>query len=290
MTVSKAVFSLSVCVLQQDSLGNQFSQLSLAPSEVPDHQTGVFSHSMVLQNQAPTGYVLQPGQHVSVPTYPPPTQSIQQQGYIQQPVQQMSACYCAPGQYPHSTQHYRPVTPVHYSGPQSQPLPPQQPVCGGDGGAGYINGDGEGGLHGGAGYIDNDGGWIAWWGRLHRQRWGVDCMVGQVTSTVMGDWMVGQVTSTAMGKVDCMVGQVTSTMMGGGLHGGAGYINSDGGLDGGAGYINTGGGEGGAGPMDSDLGVGVSSGWLEAGPCHCLRDRMILTVNRSLFPSLTPSF
>ncbi|XP_060714966.1 R3H domain-containing protein 2 isoform X8 [Tachysurus vachellii] len=111
----------------QDSLGNQFSQLNLAPSEVPDHQTGVFSHSMVLQNQAPTGYVLQPGQHVSVPTYPPPTQSIQQQGYIQQPVQQMSACYCAPGQYPHSTQHYRPVTPVHYSGPQSQPLPPQQP-------------------------------------------------------------------------------------------------------------------------------------------------------------------
>ncbi|XP_060714962.1 R3H domain-containing protein 1 isoform X4 [Tachysurus vachellii] len=114
-------------VTQQDSLGNQFSQLNLAPSEVPDHQTGVFSHSMVLQNQAPTGYVLQPGQHVSVPTYPPPTQSIQQQGYIQQPVQQMSACYCAPGQYPHSTQHYRPVTPVHYSGPQSQPLPPQQP-------------------------------------------------------------------------------------------------------------------------------------------------------------------
>ncbi|XP_060714964.1 R3H domain-containing protein 1 isoform X6 [Tachysurus vachellii] len=114
-------------VVTQDSLGNQFSQLNLAPSEVPDHQTGVFSHSMVLQNQAPTGYVLQPGQHVSVPTYPPPTQSIQQQGYIQQPVQQMSACYCAPGQYPHSTQHYRPVTPVHYSGPQSQPLPPQQP-------------------------------------------------------------------------------------------------------------------------------------------------------------------
>ncbi|XP_058237532.1 R3H domain-containing protein 1 isoform X2 [Hemibagrus wyckioides] len=110
-----------------DSLGNQFSQLSLAPGEVPDHQTGVYSHSMVLQNPAPTGYMLQPGQPVPVPTYPPPTPSIQQQGYIQQPVQQMSACYCAPGQYPHSNQHYRPVTPVHYSGPQSQPVPPQQP-------------------------------------------------------------------------------------------------------------------------------------------------------------------
>ncbi|KAK3509867.1 hypothetical protein QTP70_018486 [Hemibagrus guttatus] len=111
----------------QDSLGNQFSQLSLVPGEVPDHQTGVFSHSMVLQNPAPTGYMLQPGQPVPMPTYPPPTPSIQQQGYIQQPMQQMSACYCAPGQYPHSNQHYRPVTPVHYSGPQSQPVPPQQP-------------------------------------------------------------------------------------------------------------------------------------------------------------------
>ncbi|KAM9493228.1 R3H domain-containing protein 1 isoform 5-T8 [Clarias gariepinus] len=114
-------------VVTQDSLGNQFSQLSLAPGEVPDHQTGVFSHSMVLQNPAPTGYMLQPGQPVPVPAYPPPTPSIQQQGYIQQPVQQMTACYCAPGQYPHSNQHYRPVTPVHYSAPQSQPVPPQQP-------------------------------------------------------------------------------------------------------------------------------------------------------------------
>ncbi|XP_053473365.1 R3H domain-containing protein 1 isoform X5 [Ictalurus furcatus] len=111
----------------QDSLGNQFSQLSLVPGEVPDRQSGLFSHSMVLQNSAPTGYVLQPGQPVPMPTYPPPTPSIQQQGYIQQPVQQMSTCYCAPGQYSHSNQHYRPVTPVHYSSPQSQHVPPQQP-------------------------------------------------------------------------------------------------------------------------------------------------------------------
>ncbi|XP_053473362.1 R3H domain-containing protein 1 isoform X3 [Ictalurus furcatus] len=114
-------------VTQQDSLGNQFSQLSLVPGEVPDRQSGLFSHSMVLQNSAPTGYVLQPGQPVPMPTYPPPTPSIQQQGYIQQPVQQMSTCYCAPGQYSHSNQHYRPVTPVHYSSPQSQHVPPQQP-------------------------------------------------------------------------------------------------------------------------------------------------------------------
>lgn len=88
-----AVFIIELCVcvstLQQDSLGNQFSQLSLATGEVPEHQTGVFSQSMVLQNPAPTSYVLQPGQPVPMPTYPPHTPSIQQQGYIQQPVQQV---------------------------------------------------------------------------------------------------------------------------------------------------------------------------------------------------------
>uniref|UniRef100_A0AAR2IKQ9 R3H domain containing 1 n=1 Tax=Pygocentrus nattereri TaxID=42514 RepID=A0AAR2IKQ9_PYGNA len=123
-----------VFVLQQDSLGSQFSQMSLvqqASGEVSETQPALFPPSMVLQNPPPSGYMMpQPGQSVPGAAYPPPTpvnQSIiQQQGYIQQPVQQMSACYCAPGQYSHSNQHYRPVTPVHYSTPQSQPVPPQQ--------------------------------------------------------------------------------------------------------------------------------------------------------------------
>ncbi|XP_062845607.1 R3H domain-containing protein 1-like isoform X2 [Trichomycterus rosablanca] len=110
-----------------DGLNSQFSQLTLTPGEVPDSQTGVYTYPMVLQNPVSTGYVLQPGQPVPVPTYPPPTPGIQQQGYIQQPVQQMSACYCAPAQYSHSNQHYRPVTPVQYNAPQSQTVPPQQP-------------------------------------------------------------------------------------------------------------------------------------------------------------------
>ncbi|XP_037390516.1 R3H domain-containing protein 1 isoform X2 [Pygocentrus nattereri] len=117
-----------------DSLGSQFSQMSLvqqASGEVSETQPALFPPSMVLQNPPPSGYMMpQPGQSVPGAAYPPPTpvnQSIiQQQGYIQQPVQQMSACYCAPGQYSHSNQHYRPVTPVHYSTPQSQPVPPQQ--------------------------------------------------------------------------------------------------------------------------------------------------------------------
>ncbi|XP_072527238.1 R3H domain-containing protein 1 isoform X2 [Salminus brasiliensis] len=119
---------------QQDSLGSQFSQMSLvrqASGDVSEPQPGLFPPSMVLQNPPPSGYILpQPGQPVHGHAYPPPTPVnqpiIQQQGYIQQPVQQMSSCYCAPGQYSHSNQHYRPVTPVHYSAPPSQPVPPQQ--------------------------------------------------------------------------------------------------------------------------------------------------------------------
>ncbi|XP_072527239.1 R3H domain-containing protein 1 isoform X3 [Salminus brasiliensis] len=121
-------------VQQQDSLGSQFSQMSLvrqASGDVSEPQPGLFPPSMVLQNPPPSGYILpQPGQPVHGHAYPPPTPVnqpiIQQQGYIQQPVQQMSSCYCAPGQYSHSNQHYRPVTPVHYSAPPSQPVPPQQ--------------------------------------------------------------------------------------------------------------------------------------------------------------------
>uniref|UniRef100_A0A8B9LMI8 R3H domain containing 1 n=1 Tax=Astyanax mexicanus TaxID=7994 RepID=A0A8B9LMI8_ASTMX len=121
---------------QQDSLGSQFSQMTLArqtSGDLSEPQPGLFPPSMVLQNPPPSGYILpQPGQPVHGPAYPPPTPVnqptiIQQQGYLQQPVQQMSSCYCAPGQYSHSNQHYRPVTPVHYSAPPSQPVPPQQP-------------------------------------------------------------------------------------------------------------------------------------------------------------------
>lgn len=58
---------------------------------------------------------------------------LQQHTYIQQPVQQMSSCYCASTHHPHcsSTQqqqhHYRsPVSTLPYNCPQSQNLPQQQ--------------------------------------------------------------------------------------------------------------------------------------------------------------------
>ncbi|XP_059399759.1 R3H domain-containing protein 2-like isoform X7 [Carassius carassius] len=120
---------------QQDGLSAQFGQMNLVrqPSgDAPDPHTGLYPQSLVLQNPPPTGYMLSSvGQPMSGHAYPHPTPVnqavLQPHGYIQQPMQQqVSACYCAPGQYPHSTQHYRAVTPVHYSAPQSQPLPPQQ--------------------------------------------------------------------------------------------------------------------------------------------------------------------
>lgn len=119
---------------QQDGLSAQFGQMNLVrqtSSEAQDPHTGLYPQSLVLQNPPPTGYMLQSaGQPMNHHAYPPPTpvnQSVlQPHGYMQQPVQQVSACFCAPGQYSHSNQHYRAVTPVHYSAPQSQALPPQQ--------------------------------------------------------------------------------------------------------------------------------------------------------------------
>uniref|UniRef100_A0A673KR44 R3H domain containing 1 n=1 Tax=Sinocyclocheilus rhinocerous TaxID=307959 RepID=A0A673KR44_9TELE len=121
-------------LLQQDGLSAKFSQMNLVrqhSGDAPDPHTGLYPQSLVLQNPPPTGYMLpSAGQPMSGHAYPhPPAINpalLQPHAYIQQPVQQMSACYCAPGQYSHSSQHYRAMTPVHYSAPQSQTLPPQQ--------------------------------------------------------------------------------------------------------------------------------------------------------------------
>lgn len=56
-------------------------------------------------------------------------QLLQQHTYIQQPVQQMSACYCSSAHHPHCSsqqQHYRPPINLPYNCPQSQNLPQQQ--------------------------------------------------------------------------------------------------------------------------------------------------------------------
>ncbi|KAM6421605.1 R3H domain-containing protein 1 isoform 3-T3 [Rhynochetos jubatus] len=119
----------------QDNLGSQFSHLSLArqPADPAEPPAAMFQSTVVLQPPQQPGYILAAapppppsGQAVSAPGYstsshPVNQQVLQQQGYMQQPVPQMPACYCTPSQYPHSGQQYRPVS-VHYNAQQNQPL------------------------------------------------------------------------------------------------------------------------------------------------------------------------
>ncbi|XP_042639689.1 R3H domain-containing protein 1 isoform X3 [Tyto alba] len=120
----------------QDNLGSQFSHMSLArqpPSDPAEPPTALFQSTVVLQPPQQSGYIIAAapppppsGQPVSAPGYstashPVNQQVLQQQGYMQQPVPQMPACYCTPNQYPHSSQQYRPVS-VHYNPQQNQPL------------------------------------------------------------------------------------------------------------------------------------------------------------------------
>ncbi|KAL0963920.1 hypothetical protein UPYG_G00315360 [Umbra pygmaea] len=126
---------------QQDTLGAQFSHMSLArqPSgDGPgrDNHTAMYPPPVVLQPppQQQQSYLVAPQsqpvlapQAYNGPAPPAVTQPLmQQQGYMQQPMQQIPACYCAPGQYPPSNQQYRPVSTVQYNAQQNQPPPTQQ--------------------------------------------------------------------------------------------------------------------------------------------------------------------
>ncbi|NXN57495.1 R3HD1 protein, partial [Rynchops niger] len=121
---------------QQDNLGSQFSHMSLArqpPADAAEPHAAMFQSTVVLQPPQQPGFIIAAaappppsGQPVSAPGYstsshPVNQQVLQQQGYMQQPVPQMPACYCTPNQYPHSSQQYRPVS-VHYNTQQNQAL------------------------------------------------------------------------------------------------------------------------------------------------------------------------
>ncbi|NXN10171.1 R3HD1 protein, partial [Indicator maculatus] len=121
---------------QQDNLGSQFSHMSLArqtPADPAEPHSAMFQSTVVLQPPQQSGYIIAAapppppsGQPVSAPGYSPSShpvnqQVLQQQGYMQQTVPQMPACYCTPSQYPHSSPQYRPVS-VHYNTQQSQAL------------------------------------------------------------------------------------------------------------------------------------------------------------------------
>ncbi|XP_030066568.1 R3H domain-containing protein 1 isoform X2 [Microcaecilia unicolor] len=117
----------------QDNLGSQFSHMSLArqPSvETSEPHPTMFQSTVVLQPPQQTGYIMAspapPGQPVPNAGYSPSCHPVnQQQGFMQQSLPQIPACYCAPSQYPHANQQYRPVSSIHYNTQQNQPLPHQ---------------------------------------------------------------------------------------------------------------------------------------------------------------------
>ncbi|XP_077129170.1 R3H domain-containing protein 1 isoform X3 [Ranitomeya variabilis] len=124
-----------------DNLGSQFSHMSLArqPSaESSDTHSTMFQSTVVLQPSAQSGYImaLPPpppppplGQSLPPPNFSASSQPVnptvlQPQGYIQPPsLQQIPTCYCAPNQYPHSNQQYRPLSSVQFSSQPNQALP-----------------------------------------------------------------------------------------------------------------------------------------------------------------------
>ncbi|XP_077129175.1 R3H domain-containing protein 1 isoform X6 [Ranitomeya variabilis] len=126
---------------QPDNLGSQFSHMSLArqPSaESSDTHSTMFQSTVVLQPSAQSGYImaLPPpppppplGQSLPPPNFSASSQPVnptvlQPQGYIQPPsLQQIPTCYCAPNQYPHSNQQYRPLSSVQFSSQPNQALP-----------------------------------------------------------------------------------------------------------------------------------------------------------------------
>ncbi|XP_069472651.1 R3H domain-containing protein 1 isoform X8 [Ambystoma mexicanum] len=118
----------------QENLGSQFSHMSLSrqsSAESSETHPPMYQSTVVLQPTQQSGFMMapqpssQPVHSSNYPTsaHPVSQQVLQQQGFIQQPIPQMPGCYCAPGQYPHSNQQYRPVNSVHYNSQQSQPLP-----------------------------------------------------------------------------------------------------------------------------------------------------------------------
>ncbi|KAM9304826.1 R3H domain-containing protein 1 [Gastrophryne carolinensis] len=124
-----------------DNLNSQFSHMSLArqPSaESSDTHSTMFQSTVVLQPSPQSGYIMAPppppppptlGQSVPPPNYSASNQPVnapvlQPQGYIQPPtLQQIPTCYCAPNQFSHSNQQYRPVTSVQFSSQPNQTLP-----------------------------------------------------------------------------------------------------------------------------------------------------------------------
>ncbi|KAL7989895.1 hypothetical protein Chor_012561, partial [Crotalus horridus] len=120
---------------QADELSNPFGQISLSrqgSTEAPDPSSAMFQQPIMSQHPQQTGFIMaSPGQPITASNYSasghtaPAQQILQPQSYMQPP-QQIQVSYYPPGQYPNSSQQYRPLShQVAYSPQRSQQLPQQ---------------------------------------------------------------------------------------------------------------------------------------------------------------------
>ncbi|XP_066470405.1 R3H domain-containing protein 2 isoform X1 [Tiliqua scincoides] len=118
-----------------DELTNPFGQINLSrqgSTEAPDPSSAMFQPPIMSQHPQQTGFIMaSPGQPITASNYSasghtaPAQQVLQPQSYMQPP-QQIQVSYYPPGQYPNSSQQYRPLShPVAYSPQHSQQLPQQ---------------------------------------------------------------------------------------------------------------------------------------------------------------------
>ncbi|XP_061470626.1 R3H domain-containing protein 2 isoform X7 [Rhineura floridana] len=122
-------------ISQADELSNHFGQISLSrqgSTEAPDPSSAMFQPPIMSQHPQQTGFIMaSPGQPITASNYSASghtasaQQVLQPQSYMQPP-QQIQVSYYPPGQYPNSSQQYRPLShPVAYSPQRSQQLPQQ---------------------------------------------------------------------------------------------------------------------------------------------------------------------
>ncbi|XP_050781346.1 R3H domain-containing protein 2 isoform X5 [Gopherus flavomarginatus] len=123
-----------------EELSSPFGQISLSrqgSTDAPDPSSAMFQPPLISQHPQQTGFIMaSPGQPIPASSYStsghtaPTQQVLQPQGYLQPP-QQIQVSYYPPGQYPNSSQQYRPLShPVAYSPQRNQqlPQPSQQPA------------------------------------------------------------------------------------------------------------------------------------------------------------------
>ncbi|XP_060268898.1 R3H domain-containing protein 2 isoform X9 [Ovis aries] len=126
-------------ISQADDLSNPFGQMSLSrqgSTEAADPSSALFQPPLISQHAQQTSFIMAstgqplPTSNYSTSSHAPPTQQVlPPQGYMQPP-QQIQVSYYSPGQYPSSSQQYRPLShPVAYSPQRGQqlPQPSQQP-------------------------------------------------------------------------------------------------------------------------------------------------------------------